>query len=69
MAAVSGHAPEPRIRELLSEVYMPEGVDIWLSATHRAGPLKGRVPNEMIADGEADAVLAAVEVLVHGGMG
>lgn len=55
-----------RIRELLSEVYLPEGVDIWLSATHRAGPLAGRCPNDMIAGGEGSAVLAEAERLVGG---
>lgn len=59
-------AMETRIRELLSEVYLPEGVDIWLAATHKAGPLKGRCPNNMIAAGATAPVLAAVEILVGG---
>lgn len=30
-----------QIRELLSEVYLPEGVDIWLSATHKSRATTG----------------------------
>lgn len=52
-----------RIVEVLSEVYMPEGVAIWLSATHKSGPLMGRSPNSMIDAGEGMAVLAAAENL------
>lgn len=55
---------EQQIRDALADTYLPEGVEIWLSATHKAGPLAGRCPNDMIANGEADAVLAAAETLL-----
>lgn len=54
---------EQKIRDALAETYLPEGVDIWLSATHKGGLLSGRCPNDMIANGEADKVLAAAESL------
>jgi hypothetical protein len=57
---------ESRIRELLTEVYLPEGVDIWLAATHKAGSLHGRCPNEMLAAGDVEPVLAAAEQLTGG---
>lgn len=52
-----------RIRQVLGEVYMPEGVEIWLFATHRAGPLAGRCPNDMIESGEGAEALAVAESL------
>lgn len=52
-----------KIRDALAETYLPEGVDIWLAATHKAGPLYGRCPNDMIADGHGREVLAVAESL------
>ncbi|BCI54983.1 hypothetical protein NIIDNTM18_42610 [Mycolicibacterium litorale] len=55
---------EARIRELLSEVYEPEGVDIWLTSPHRW--LGGERGMDLIRDGRGDEVLAVAERLVGG---
>lgn len=64
--AAMDRARTAQIEALLSEVYEPEGVRIWLAATHKSGPLEGQVPNELIASGHADIVLAEAERLVGG---
>lgn len=62
MSAVE--AMRRQIRELLSEVYEPEGVDIWLSSPHQW--LDGERGNDLINRGEGERVLAAAERLVGG---
>jgi hypothetical protein len=57
---------EQRARELLAEVYEPEGVNIWLAATHKSGPLVGRCPNDMFTSGEGAAVVSAANSLAAG---
>jgi hypothetical protein len=52
------------VRALLSEVYEPEGVDIWLSRPHKW--LGGDSGNDLIDRGEGERVLAAAERLVTG---
>jgi hypothetical protein len=51
-------------RAMLSEVYQPEGVEVWLHSRNAA--LDGRIAAEMLAQGEAEPVLAAVERLLTG---
>lgn len=55
---------EARVRELLGEIYLPEGVDIWLSSPHRW--LGGERGIDLINSGRGDEVLAAAERLVGG---
>lgn len=52
------------IETLLSEVYEPEGVRIWMTSPHKW--FKGKSAVDMIAEGRADEVLAAVNVLIDG---
>jgi hypothetical protein len=66
MLTTEGAQRRIKIRELLGEVYLPEGVDIWLAATHKSGPLQGRCPNELIAAGKSGLVLAEAERLAGG---
>lgn len=55
---------ERRIRELLSEVYLPAGVDIWLAGRNRN--LGDRAANDLIAADEGELVLSEVQRLVGG---
>lgn len=55
---------ETRIRAVLAEVYYPTGVDIIMTSPHRH--FGGRVPGEMIADGQGEEVLEYMEYLVGG---
>ncbi len=66
MEAAMDRAKTAQIETLLSEVYEPKDVQIWLAATHKSGPLQGKVPNDLIVSGHADEVLAAAERLVGG---
>lgn len=50
------------IREQLGEVYMPEGVELWL--TSRNGWLDNQRPVDLINDGRADEVQAAVDRII-----
>lgn len=52
------------LRELLAEVYLPEGVDIWLTATHKQ--FGGLTVSEMAGSGRMAEVLAVAEALVTG---
>lgn len=52
------------IETILSEVYEPEGVQIWMTSPHRW--LDGRRAIDLIAEGRASEVLAAAEYLVGG---
>lgn len=54
------------IVERLREVYMPEGIDIWIHARNRG--LAGAKPIELLRAGEFERVLAAVERLASGAM-
>jgi hypothetical protein len=55
---------ERRVRELLAEVYKPEGVEIWLNSPNRN--LSGNRPAELIAQGWGKDVLREAERLAHG---
>lgn len=57
-------AQRAQVRALLSEVYEPEGVDIWLSSPHQW--LGGERANDLIDRGEGERVLAAASRLVDG---
>ena len=50
--------------EELSDVYKPEGVDIWLHSRQRA--LDGRRPLDVLKDGEFQTVLQLVQRLAGG---
>ena len=50
----------------LREVYTPEGADIWIHARNRG--LGGAKPIDLLADGDFQAVLAAIERLKTGAM-
>jgi DNA-binding transcriptional regulator YiaG len=52
--------------ERVSEVYTPEGVDIWIHSRNRE--LGGRKPIELLIDGEFEQVLASIERLASGAM-
>jgi hypothetical protein len=52
------------IETLLSEVYEPEGVHIWMTSPHRW--FKGKSAEQMIAEGRSNEVLAAVNILIDG---
>jgi hypothetical protein len=52
------------IESLLSEVYEPEGVRIWMTSPHQW--FKGKSAIEMIAAGRSNEVLAAVNILIDG---
>jgi hypothetical protein len=56
-----------QLREMLAEVYTPEGVAIWLSAKHKQ--FGGLTVDEMLDADREDEVLAAAEVLVTGAFG
>lgn len=55
---------EDRIRDKLSEVYLPEGVEIWLNSPHQW--LNGERAIDLIQGGRAEEVEAAVDRLVGG---
>lgn len=52
------------LREMLAEVYRPEGVAIWLTARH--SQFGGLTVDEMMDADREDEVLAAVERLITG---
>ena len=52
--------------DALSDVYTPEGIDIWLHGRNRS--LKGQKPIELLLEGDFRTVLAAVERLQTGAM-
>jgi hypothetical protein len=52
------------LRDLLAEVYLPEGVEVWLTAKHRQ--FGGLTVDEMMDTDREDEVLAAAERLVTG---
>lgn len=52
------------LAQQLAEVYRPEGVEIWLHARNRS--LEGQRPIDLLALGEFQPVLAAVERLTSG---
>lgn len=56
--------PEQRIRAKLAEMYLPEGVEIWLHSRHSW--LNGRRAIDLIDAGQAGQVEAAVDRLVGG---
>lgn len=56
---------EKRVRELLAEVYLPEGVDIYMSHPNRNLGMK--TPTELIAVGQGETVLAEVKYLTGAG--
>jgi hypothetical protein len=53
-----------KVQHLLAEVYLPEGVKFYMQAMNRNLGMKS--PNELIANGQGDEVLAEVERLVGG---
>jgi uncharacterized protein (DUF2384 family) len=55
------------IVEQLSDVYRPEGVDIWLHGRNRV--LGGRRPIELLEAGDFEAVIHLVEQMTHGVQG
>lgn len=54
----------PELRAMLAEVYLPEGVDLWLSCSHKQ--FGGMTVEQMFEAGRADEVLAVAERLVTG---
>ena len=52
------------IESLLSQLYEPEGVQIWMTSPHRR--LGGRRAVDLIAEGHATEVLAEVNRLIDG---
>lgn len=56
---------EQRIRDKLSEVYHPDGVEIWLHSQHAW--LNGSRAIDLIDAGRSEQVEAAVDRLVGGG--
>ncbi len=54
------------IVRLLTEVFRPEGVEIWLHARNTG--LAGRRPIDLLGHGESESVLHAVERLRAGAM-
>lgn len=58
------NADYERVREALAEVYRDEGIVIWMAAPNPL--LKGEVPTDLIARGEADKVLAVIAGLAEG---
>lgn len=54
------------VARLLRDVYTREGAEIWLHGRKRS--LGGRRPVDLLADGEYDEVLAAIERLQAGAM-
>lgn len=61
-----GESPEARAREMLAQVYRPEGVEIWLAGAKRQ--FNGERPIDLIQRGEHDRVFAAIERLIVGAM-
>lgn len=55
---------EKRIRELLAEVYLPEGVETWLHSRNRS--LDMEVPALLISSGRSSEVLEAVKYIAGG---
>jgi hypothetical protein len=53
---------ETQIETLLAEIYEPDGVYIWMTSPHRW--FSGKSAVEMIAEGRASEVLAAVNRLI-----
>lgn len=51
---------------LLSEIYTPEGVEVWLHGRNRT--LEGERPIDLLREGDFKAVLDAVERLAVGAM-
>lgn len=54
------------VSQLLRDVYSREGAEIWLHGRKRS--LQGRRPVDLLADGEYEEVLAAIERLSSGAM-
>jgi hypothetical protein len=52
------------IETMLAELYEPEGVRVWMTSPHRW--FKGKSAVEMIADGQTDEVVAAINILIDG---
>lgn len=52
------------IEALLSELYEPEGVHIWMTSPHRW--FAGRTAIDLISEGRSNEVLAAVHRLIDG---
>ena len=52
------------IETLLSEVYEPEGVRIWMKSPHRW--FMNKTPLELISEGRSTDVIAAVNILIDG---
>lgn len=57
-------ASEARIRELLADVYRPDGVDLWLRAPNKL--LRGERPCDLIERGETQPVLDVIDMLRTG---
>lgn len=55
---------EARIRELLSEVYLPEGVEVWLNSRNRS--LGMEVPAQLISSGRFSEVLEVAKFIAGG---
>jgi hypothetical protein len=53
------------VRNLCSEVYTAEGVEIWMNAPNRS--LNNATPLQFIAAGDTDRVLQVLEQLITGG--
>lgn len=55
---------EAKVRASAAELFEPEGVDIWWVYPNRI--LSGRTPQQAVAEGDADSVLALLEGLKDG---
>lgn len=53
-----------RVLTALAEVYRPEGMAIWMRAPNKL--LNGRVPDDMIEQGDAERVLDLILALAEG---
>jgi hypothetical protein len=56
---------ETQVRDLLAEVYRPEGVDVWLRSPNKLLD-EGRRPCDLIAAGDVEPVFAVIDMLRTG---
>lgn len=60
-------ATEAEVREAASEVFKPEGVDLWYEAPNPL--LHNASPRQCVEAGDGDKVLDVVEMLATGAFG
>ena len=57
-------SPETRVRESAARVFTPEGVEVFMVGANKL--LNGQRPVDLIEQGEADQVLAVLDVMAEG---